>query len=60
MVATRDSTKNDFSSNFMAIIPGLTTNLVFTVISANSISIELIFILHIQVEESLKEPQKDL
>ena len=34
--------KNDFSSNVMAIIPGLTTNFVFMVMSSNSKSTELL------------------
>ena len=34
--------KNDFTSNWLAIIPCFTTNLVFMVISSNSISTELL------------------
>ena len=38
----QDSTKNDFSSNLMAIISFLTTNLAFLVTSSNSKTIALL------------------
>ena len=42
MIEAEDSTKNDFSSNLIAIIPDLTTNLVFLVISSSLIRISLL------------------
>ena len=51
--------KEDYSSDLIAIIPALITNLVCMVISSNSKPFAL-DIVHIRVEESLKELQKDL
>ena len=42
MVETQDSTKTHFSSNLMATMPALTTNLVSMVMLSNSINIVLL------------------
>ena len=56
---TEDSTKNDFSSNLIAMIPDLTIILVLMVLSTNSMKTELLIRSYSGIG-MLKKLRKDL